>query len=247
MILGLKPFVNYQNPNNYQEKTQFVFSVATAPSLVFQLIDTTKDTSFNPPGRRYVPSLAPTNRSSFNGLNGSSIGLIAQNNIITVSLLGTAASWNAVPQPGDTLNIPSTSVLAGAANANVGNYTILTSTNSSFTAIQLPVASVPPVSVPSTMLSSTVSNDLNDTFNGAILQIQISDINVANIISRWCYQACPNIDPSIWVLQLFPSDPIHPGTKDLYLSLNEGGVLNEGVVRGVLQVELSKTSMVNVS
>jgi hypothetical protein len=250
MILSLRVLTNYINPNNYTLDTQFRFVQGGAPTLVFQLIDSSKDTDqelINPPGRRYIPQNGPTNRSSFNGLNAVTANLTAQSNIITIALLPVGASWNTVPQPGDTLTIPLGSVFAGTANANVGSYTILSSTNNSLTAIQLPVVSTPPVSLANVIFSATPSNDLVDTAYNALLQVQISNINVGNVLSRFASQIAPQVDPSLWALQLFPADPIVGGTSDVYLTLNEQGTVNFGTVRGVLQVTPTQTPFAQVS
>ena len=250
MLLSLRVLANYINPNTFNYDTQFRFVQGGAPTLVFQIIDASLDTGsqgINPPGRRYIPQKGPTNRSAFNGLAAITASLTVTNNVITIALTAVGAVWNTIPQPGDTLSIPTGSVFAGAGNANVGSYTILTSSLNTLTAIQLPVLSTVPVALPVVTFSATPSNDLVDTTYNALLQVQISNVNVGNIISRFAYQVAPQIDPSIWALQLFPADPLVGGTSDIYLTLNEQGVVNFGTARGVLQITPTQNNFAQVS
>ncbi|MDE2425690.1 MAG: hypothetical protein KGO96_07270 [Elusimicrobia bacterium] len=231
----------------------FRFTQGDTLNLTFRLIDDSRDRfdqGFNPPGRVYFPQSGLSNRNIVAGLSGNALSLTvaaSPTNVITISFIPpSTATWNAVPQAGDLLNIPSGSVLAGAGNANVGNYTVLSSTNTTVTAVKTPFTTLP-VNVATATLTATVANDLVDSSYSAILQVQISNTNLANIISRWAFQPNPGVDPSIWQLPIYATDPIAGGTSDLYLMLIEGTTVTSGTTRGVLSVSPTTNNFASVA
>ena len=88
---------------------------------------------FWPQNRAVQSGLAATNLLTFAVQpSGTSV-------IVTLSQGGgsTAPIWNSIPFPGDTVNIPSTSVLAGSGLANRGWYTVTAATSTSITMTSL--------------------------------------------------------------------------------------------------------------
>lgn len=110
------------------------------------------------------------------GLTGQNISVIASGSNINIALVAGQV-FSAQPQVGDTLSIPTGSVIAGAGNANVGFYLVTAIVNSTalaqITAQKIPAGS--PVNVSPVAISATPSNDLND-----YSAIQINDMSGTN-------------------------------------------------------------------
>lgn len=222
--------------------------------LVFRLIDLAVDTAdqgYNPQGRTYLPVYGTTDRMIVSTFTSSSVTAYAtaSGNSLTIGLTQNLA-WSTVPQAGDLLTIPSGSVFAGAGNANVGNYTVISATNTTITASNIPNL-VSPVSVgtpTSPIYFSTVpSNDIKDFSYSAVLSCSIFNVNNAMNIVRFANQLAPQIDPSLWGLQIFPGDgPSLAGTNDLYITLYEGTKVTQGYAKSVLSVQPITTAFGNV-
>ena len=104
------------------------------------------------------------NRNILAGLTGQNISLtVVSGQNVNISLV-TGQVFPAQPQVGDTLNIPTGSVIAGAGNANVGWYIVTGVVNSTalaqISAISMSVT--PPVNVAPVAISATPNNDLVD-------------------------------------------------------------------------------------
>ena len=103
------------------------------------------------------------NRSVLSGLSGQNISLtVVSGRQVTINLASPNVFATA-PQIGDSLNIPSGSVLAGAGNANVGWYVVTGITNVSGNAfLNATAAAGTPVNVSATPISGTPDDDLID-------------------------------------------------------------------------------------
>ena len=254
MLLSLRPFINFTNSNVYNYTTTFKFRSGDAPTLYFRLIDLALDTAdqgFNPQGRPYLPVFGPTDRMIVSTFASSGVTLYAtaSGNTLTITLTQNL-NWSTVPQPGDLLVIPSGSVLSGAGNANVQSYTVLSATNTTITACTISNA-IAPVSIGAATspitFSATPSNDIQDSSYGAILAASIMNVNNGNNIVRWCNQPFPQIDPSIWSLQIYGVDgPALVGTNDMYLTLYQGINITQGYAKSVLSIQPVTTAIGNV-
>lgn len=67
---------------------------------------------------------------------------------------------------------------------------------------------------------------------GATLQCIVTNINNANVVTRFASQPFTQ-DPSIWLLQLQPTDYVR-GTADIKLTLTEGTKVTRGIASRVI-------------
>lgn len=244
MLLSLRPLIQLSSPNDYITAPVFQQVQGNSPLLTFRLVDLSLDTSsqnFNPAGRPYFPVFGTTDRmivGTFAPLTNT-FYVVASGNTIVIVL--TTGQWSSVPQPGDLLTIPNGSVMAGAGNANVGNYTVLSATDTTIAASTI-VNTIPPVSVGTPTGNVTFSanppGDIQDFSYSSILNCTIINVNTQMTISRWANQVYPQIDPSIWSLQIYPSDALAlGGLNNISLYLNQQGYAIYGEARNVLQIQ----------
>ena len=94
------------------------------------------------------------NRGVLGGVAGSLALTNTNGNTVRIDYTGT---WGTVPSAGDTLYIPSTSVIKGAANNDVGSYVVVSATTNSITATKLLDASGAPgaLTAPTDNVAST--------------------------------------------------------------------------------------------
>lgn len=108
------------------------------------------------------------NRSAFTAAASTNVSATATGTSLRVNFLGASFAFGTAgnrPQVGDDLYIPSGSVLAGAANANVGWYSVSSVnsvTGSSYVIASALAASAAPVNVSSTTLTASPDADLVD-------------------------------------------------------------------------------------
>jgi len=70
--------------------------------------------------------------------------------------------------------------------------------------------------------------------------------NGLNII-RFANQLYPQIDPTLWGLQIFPGDgPSLSGTNDLYVTLYEGSRVTQGYAKSIISAQPVTTSQAQV-
>jgi hypothetical protein len=255
MLLSIRPITQFVSVNQYYvQETTFKFRSGDAPLLVFRLIDLSVDTAaqnYNPQGRPYFPIFGLTDRMIVSTFMSSGVTAyaVASGNSLTISLTQDLA-WSTVPQAGDQLTIPSGSVFAGTGNANVGNYIVVSATSTTITGSTI-VNTTAPVNVgtPSSPItfSATPSNDIQDFSYSSVLSCSIMNVqNNLNIV-RFANQLAPQIDPSIWGLQIFPGDGTSlAGTNDLYITLYQGQLVTQGYAKSVISVQPVTTAFANV-
>lgn len=250
MKLSIRPLDQVTSPNNYITTSVFTMEQGNAPLLVFRLVDLSLDTNsqnFNPGGRIFFPLFGQTDRGIVSTFAPSTPQVYAVSSGNTLTIVLTTVTWSSVPQPGDLLTIPTGSILAGTGNANVGNYTVLSATNTTITASTIS-NSVPPVNVGTAgtpvSFSATPPNDIKDFSYSSILSCTIVNVNTQMTISRWANQLFPQVDPSIWGLQIYPSDALAlGGMNNISLYLNMQGYAIYGEAKNVLQVQPVLTTM----
>lgn len=66
---------------------------------------------------------------------------------------------------------------------------------------------------------------------GASLSVTFDNVDSAKVVTRAASQPFPDLDPSIWAVQVQPTDKIR-GTCNFRLQLSEGGVIKRGLVKG---------------
>lgn len=77
-----------------------------------------------------------TDRATVSAVSGS-LALASVGNVVTITRSGATAVWEVIPTAGDTLHIPTGSVLAGAGSANLGGYLVTAADASTITAVKL--------------------------------------------------------------------------------------------------------------
>ena len=86
----------------------------------------------------------------------------------------------------------------------------------------------------------------NNAFS-SVLSCSIFNVNNAMNIVRFANQLAPQINPTIWELQIFPGDgPSLAGTNDLYLTLYQGSLVTQGYAKSVISVQPITTAFGNV-
>jgi hypothetical protein len=112
-------------------------------------------------GMAGLNAVGGVDRGILAGLSGVQIQLQVTSTPTVAISLASPSIFSALPQAGDTINIPTGSVLAGTGNANVGWYLVLSSSNvagaASISAIKIGGA---PVAVAPAAISGTPANDL---------------------------------------------------------------------------------------
>lgn len=188
MLLDIRPLLNFADLNTYQNGSQFQLYQGDATQvLTFRIIDASQDTAWNnykPSGRPYYPAYGVNNRQFISSLNGVGATLTAAGLNITISL-SASNTWTANPVIGDTITIPTGSVLAGAGNANVGNYILVSfttgseidNTTATLTCLKVTNVNINPVNVSVIPFSATPNNDLQDFSTTSTLYCTISPIN----------------------------------------------------------------------
>jgi len=135
-------------------KQALAISANTLPSSLAQAI-----TALN-----NLNAVGGVNQNIMSGLSASNqIAVAVSGQNVTISLTAPAV-FGASPAIGDSMNIPSGSVIAGVGNANVGWYIVTavsnTSASASISAVKITAGA--PVAVSSVALSATPANDLVD-------------------------------------------------------------------------------------
>ena len=134
--------------------SQLSFSIAADASPSVLATELTTNAGLN--------AVGGVNRNILSGLTGQSISLASSGTTITITL-ASPNIFAATPAVGDSLNIPSGSVLAGVGNANVGWYVVTSVSNVSGSAvIQAKILAGSPVAVLPVAISATPGNDLDD-------------------------------------------------------------------------------------
>ena len=157
-----------------------------------------------------VSASGGTNRNAI-AVAGTLAVALNGSNSVTIT---RSVAWTNTPTVGDTLYIPVGSVIAGAANANVGSYVITARTTTTITATKLRNASGSPgtVTAPVTVGAAAIAA-VTDLQCFAPVTISVTDTTVlpgigksleinelstgTDLISNYCYQL--NTTPVTWI------------------------------------------------
>ena len=127
-----------------------------------------------------INAVGGVSRNILASLSGTNISLSVVSGQSVQITLASPAVYASAPQVGDTLNIPSGSVLEGGSSQNVGWYVVTAASNISGSAVitALKITSGAPSAVAATPISGTPSNDLVDYSYMSINNMSGSNRNV---------------------------------------------------------------------